>query len=104
MGDVLRLPTPDLDPLWREAVGDVLRRARQGRGDRLRDTAERSGVSIQYLSEVERGLKEPSSEILAAVSGALGMTLLDLTVGVARSLRPAAAAPGAVRGPRAMAG
>jgi len=99
MGDVLRLPTPDLEPLWREAVGDVLRSARKARGDRLRDTAERSGVSIQYLSEVERGLKEPSSEILAAVAGALGMTLLDLTVGVARSLQPAR-----VAGPRAMAG
>src|SRR5699024_12657069 len=40
----------------------------------------------QYLSEIERGVKEPSSEMIAAVAGALGVTLLDLTVAVARRL------------------
>ncbi|UUT35867.1 helix-turn-helix domain-containing protein [Microbacterium elymi] len=77
-----------LDPLWREAVGDVLRRTRQERGERLADTAGRSGVSMQYLSEIERGLKEPSSEMLAAVAGALDLTLLDLASAVAEGLRP----------------
>jgi transcriptional regulator with XRE-family HTH domain len=43
-------------------------------------------VSPQYLSEIERGLKEPSSEILAAIGESLDTTLLDLTVGVARRL------------------
>ncbi|WP_413453080.1 helix-turn-helix domain-containing protein [Georgenia sp. 1P01AC] len=41
--------------------------------------AARAGVSPQYLSEVERGRKEPSSEVLAAVAGALDLTLADVT-------------------------
>ena len=77
---------PQPEPLWREAVGRELRTARQEQQRTLADVADRSGVSIQYLSEVERGLKEPSSEILGAVSGALGLRLVDLTVRVARSL------------------
>ena len=48
--------------------------------------AEGAGVSTQYLSEVERGRKEPSSEILGAVAGALGLRLVDLTSRVARTL------------------
>jgi len=80
-----------LQPLWREAMGSVLRGARQERGDRLSDTAKRSGVSPQYLSEIERGLKDPSSEMIAAVAGALDLTLLDLTRAVAERLAPAPA-------------
>lgn len=76
-------PAQGPEPLWREAVGDVLRRTRHERGERLADTAQRSGVSPQYLSEIERGLKEPSSEMLAAVAGALDLTLVDLTSAVA---------------------
>ncbi|GAA3764133.1 hypothetical protein GCM10022240_15580 [Microbacterium kribbense] len=83
-------PQPQLEPLWREAVGDVLRRTRHDRGERLADTARQSGVSPQYLSEMERGLKEPSSEMLAAVAGALELTLLDLAAAVAADLLPAA--------------
>ncbi|HIY67079.1 MAG TPA: helix-turn-helix domain-containing protein [Candidatus Agrococcus pullicola] len=70
------------EPLWREIVGDLLRRKRHEHGERLADVARRAGVSPQYLSEVERGLKEPSSEILAAIAGALGLTLIDLTFSV----------------------
>lgn len=103
MGDVVHLRAPQVEPLWREVAGRALRRARQERGLRLREVAGRSGVSIQYLSEVERGLKEPSSEILAAVAGALDLTLLDLTVAVGRTL-VAEAGPGRVGGPRAMTG
>ena len=51
------------------------------------DVAERAGVSPQYLSEVERGLKDPSSELLAAITVALGLTLGDLSSRVARSAR-----------------
>lgn len=82
-----RPATPQPEPLWREAVGRELRGARQEQERTLADVAERSGVSIQYLSEVERGLKEPSSEILGAVSGALDLRLVDLTIRVARALR-----------------
>jgi len=72
--------------LWRELVGDQLREIRQSRGETLRDVAKSARVSPQYLSEIERGLKEPSSEILAAVGESLETTLLDLTVGVAERL------------------
>ena len=93
MGDVIAFPAPDRspasaepEPLWREAVGRELRAERQRAGRTLTDVAETSGVSMQYLSEVERGLKEPSSEILGAVSGALGLRLVDLTARVTRTL------------------
>ena len=74
------------EPLWRHMLGDSLRERRNDLGQTLDEIATRAGVSPQYLSEVERGLKEPSSEIIAAVSGALDTTLLDLTIDVARSL------------------
>ncbi len=57
--------------LWRESVGHVLRQERSARGERISDVAERAGVSPQYLSEIERGLKDPSSEMLHAIAGAL---------------------------------
>lgn len=80
------------EPLWREVVGQELRRRRQDAGRTLADVAQDAGVSTQYLSEVERGLKEPSSEILRAVNGALGLRLVDLTQEVSQTLaagRPA---------------
>ncbi|GAA3341637.1 hypothetical protein GCM10017714_26430 [Curtobacterium pusillum] len=80
-------PSPRAEPLWRELVGEQLRERRRDRGDRLQDVARRAGVSPQYLSEIERGRKEPSSEMLAAVAGALDSSLLDLTTGAAERLR-----------------
>lgn len=78
------------EPLWREVVGRELRARRHEQGRTLADVAEHSGVSMQYLSEIERGLKDPSSEILGAVSGALGLSLVDLAAGVTETLaRPA---------------
>ncbi|UOR03332.1 helix-turn-helix domain-containing protein [Leucobacter allii] len=67
-------------------LGESLRERRTVNGETLNEVAARAGVSPQYLSEIERGLKEPSSEIVAAVGSALGITLLDLTMDVARSL------------------
>lgn len=67
------------EPLWREAVGRQLRKERATREERLADVAGRAGVSTQYLSELERGLKEPSSEVLAALAGALRLSVADLT-------------------------
>lgn len=75
------------EPLWREALGERLRGLRHERGDTLDETAERAGISMQYLSEIERGRKEPSSEMIAAVAGALDVTLLDLTLSVAETLQ-----------------
>ena len=77
---------PAAEPLWREVVGRELREERHRQGRTLADVAGDAGVSTQYLSEVERGLKEPSSEILGAVSGALGLRLVDLTTRISRSL------------------
>ncbi|CEA09375.1 Transcriptional regulator ClgR [Arthrobacter saudimassiliensis] len=74
------------EPLWREVLGELLRRLRHERGRTLGEVAERAGISPQYLSEIERGRKEPSSEMIAAVAGALGITLLDLTAAAAEAL------------------
>lgn len=86
-----RTPSPDPEPLWRQLLGDQLRRRRHDRGETLTETAEKAGVSPQYLSEVERGLKEPSSEMIAAIAGALDAGLLELTSAVADELRSTAA-------------
>ncbi|MBO3735869.1 helix-turn-helix domain-containing protein [Glycomyces niveus] len=77
----------DGEPLWRDALGECLRDLRHDRGEKLTDTAGRAGISPQYLSEIERGMKDPSSEMIAAVAGALELTLTDLTVAVAERLR-----------------
>ncbi|WKV16712.1 helix-turn-helix transcriptional regulator [Janibacter limosus] len=60
---------------------------RHERGDTPGETADRAGISPQYLSEIERGRKEPSSEMIAAVGGALDVTILDLTQAVADAVR-----------------
>ncbi len=82
-------PEPAREPLWREALGECLREIRHERGEKLAETAQRAGVSPQYLSEMERGLKEPSSEMIAAVAGALEITLIELTSAVTENLRAA---------------
>ena len=74
------------EPLLREMTGRILRRHRHERGERLVETAGRAGVSSQYLSELERGRKDASSEVLAAVAGALGLTLLGLAQEVVAEL------------------
>src|SRR5262245_11821535 len=77
----------DTEPLWRHVLGKQLRHRRLARGETLFETAERAGISPQYLSEMERGVKEPSSEMIAAVAGALDTSLVDLTTGIAEALR-----------------
>lgn len=74
------------EPLWREVVGAELRRERRARGERILDVARRAGVSPQYLSELERGRKDASSEMLSSVAGALDLTLLDLARRTTRRL------------------
>lgn len=88
-----KAPGAEPERLWRSVVGELLRDARTDRGETLAETAQRAGVSPQYLSEMERGRKEASSEMLAAVSGALDLTLLDLTLGVAERITIGAAEP-----------
>ncbi|WP_225728461.1 MULTISPECIES: helix-turn-helix domain-containing protein [unclassified Nocardia] len=77
----------DGEPLWREVLGHQLRTLRKEQRETLVETAGRAGVSPQYLSEVERGRKEPSSEMIAALAGALGTSLGGLTEQVADELR-----------------
>src|SRR4051794_27816079 len=64
--------------LLRRLIGDVLRRQRQRQGRTLRDVSAAAQVSLGYLSEVERGRKEPSSELLAAICVALGVSLAEV--------------------------
>jgi len=93
-----RKPQPERrpqEPLWREVLGRRLRALRQEQQETLAETAARAGISPQYLSEIERGRKEPSSEMIAALAGALGTTLIGLTEQVATDLRrQQALAPG----------
>ncbi|MFF8475520.1 helix-turn-helix domain-containing protein [Streptomyces sp. NPDC015414] len=72
-------PRPEpAEPLWRDLVGDVLRRERQAQERTLREVADAARISLPYLSEIERGRKEASSEVLAAAARALGLGLADL--------------------------
>lgn len=91
MADIVRIhPSRERErepePLWREVLGRKLRATRDEQGARLIDVADRAGISPQYLSEIERGHKEPSSEMIAAVSGSLGIDLPDLLGGITDDL------------------
>src|ERR1700759_3593386 len=61
--------------LVREVIGDVLRRDRMAQGRTLREVSEAARVSLGYLSEVERGRKEASSELLSSICSALDVPL-----------------------------
>ncbi|MGC4746339.1 helix-turn-helix domain-containing protein [Micromonospora sp. DT201] len=64
--------------LLRRVIGDALRARRQGQQRTLREVSTAANVSLGYLSEIERGHKEPSSELLAAICDALGARLSEL--------------------------
>jgi len=91
-------------PLLRHMLGDVLRRTRLAQGRTLADVARAARVSMPYLSELERGRKEASSEVLAAICDALRIELYDLLAQVGRDLssdrtrRPAPVRPGPAAG------
>ncbi|MFH8488277.1 helix-turn-helix domain-containing protein [Streptomyces longisporoflavus] len=72
------VPPQGKEPLWRDVIGDVLRRERLAQERTLKDVADAARISMPYLSEVERGRKEASSEVLAAGARALGLSLADL--------------------------
>jgi transcriptional regulator with XRE-family HTH domain len=73
-------------PLLRKIVGDVLRRTRLEQGRTLADVARAARVSMAYLSELERGRKEASSEVLDAICDALRIELPELLAEVGRDL------------------
>lgn len=81
------------EPLWREVLGARLRHLRRERDLTLADTASHAGISVQYLSEIERGRKEPSSEVISAVLGALGTSLEEVTGLVSLDLTTVAPLP-----------
>ena len=74
-------------PVLREVVGETLRGLRLRQSRTLRQVSASARVSLGYLSEVERGQKEPSSELLAAICGALDVELSDLFAEVSQTLR-----------------
>jgi transcriptional regulator with XRE-family HTH domain len=72
--------------LLREAIGDRLRHARTNQRRTLRDISRAARVSLGYLSEVERGQKEASSELLASICDALELPLGELLHNVAADI------------------
>lgn len=72
--------------LLREALGDSLRRTRVAQSRTLREVSTTARVSLGYLSEVERGRKEASSELLNAICEALAVPLSDVLFEVSESL------------------
>jgi transcriptional regulator with XRE-family HTH domain len=90
--------------LLRRLLGDVLRRQRQRQGRTLREVSSSARVSLGYLSEVERGQKEASSELLSAICDALDVRMSELMREVSDELSLAelatsAAADGSVPAP-----
>ena len=81
--------------LFRRLLGDVLRDQRMQRGMTLREVSAEARVSLGYISEIERGQKEASSELLASLCSALDLPLSDVLreVSDAVALEEAAAAP-----------
>lgn len=70
----------------RQLVGEVLRARRISQGLTLRDVSGKARVSLGYISEVERGQKEASSELLAALAGALDVPLSKVLLDVSALL------------------
>jgi transcriptional regulator with XRE-family HTH domain len=70
----------------RQLVGEVLRARRVAQGLTLRDVSAKARVSLGYISEVERGQKEPSSELLAALAAALEVPLSKVLADVSALL------------------
>src|ERR687885_2652681 len=77
----MRLRGPRREPpmiLLRRLLGDVLRRQRQRQGRTLREVSSAARVSLGYLSEVERGQKEASSELIASICAALDVPMSEV--------------------------
>lgn len=75
-----------MSSLLREVLGDVLRQARITQGRTLRQVSDSARVSLGYLSEVERGRKEASSELLSAICDALDVPLSQLLTDASEQL------------------
>ena len=82
--------------LLRQEIGDVLRDARRQQGRTLREVSSVARVSLGYLSEVERGQKEASSELLASICGALEVPLSSVLREVSHRVAAAEGVPSEV--------
>ena len=82
-GDMQR----DTQRRLRDVIGEVLRDERTRQERTLADVAEDAAVSLAYLSEIERGTKDVSSDLLDAVVGSLGLELAEVLERSARRLR-----------------
>ncbi|HEU5038968.1 MAG TPA: helix-turn-helix transcriptional regulator [Nocardioides sp.] len=85
--------------LFRRLLGDVLRDVRMQRGLTLREVSAEARVSLGYISEIERGQKEASSELLASLCGALDVPLSDVLRDVSDLVALEEAAAGLTRIP-----
>jgi len=74
-------------PLLRSHIGRALRSARIAQGQTLRQLSREASVSLGYLSEIERGQKEASSELLSAICDALALSIPNLLLEVSRSMQ-----------------
>jgi transcriptional regulator with XRE-family HTH domain len=72
--------------MLRERIGEVLREVRMRQGRTLREVSNQAQVSLGYISEIERGQKEPSSELLAAICAALDVPLSVILLEVSARL------------------
>jgi transcriptional regulator with XRE-family HTH domain len=91
--------------LLRKVIGDALRARRLAQGRTLREVSTAANVSLGYLSEIERGHKEASSELLASICDALGAPLSEMLGDVSATFALAEqmdAIEGAVREPEAV--
>ena len=89
-----RQPSPPLgNHCGARSSARVLREERHRQHRTLAQVAERAGMSVQYLSEVERGRKEASSEMLAAACGSLGLSLGQFAFRCAGAIDRASARP-----------
>ena len=73
--------------LLRSHIGSALRRARIAQGQTLRQLSRQASVSLGYLSEIERGQKEASSELLSSICDALALSIPNLLLEVSRSMQ-----------------
>lgn len=97
-GEVVPFRRPIRDDVgFRDVIGEVLRDERQRQGRTLADVAEAAAVSLPYLSEVERGAKDVSSDLLGAMHRALGLELDEVLERATQRLRPRAQSSGRMR-------
>jgi transcriptional regulator with XRE-family HTH domain len=86
LAEVVSFPGERRNVRLRELIGEILREERHRQERTLADVAESAAVSLQYLSEVERGRKDVSSDLLGAMHDALGLDLADVLERATRRL------------------